>query len=73
MHGHSDDEYNALNAVARVCNKELKKLSKGDIEGKALVTNKYWQKVAGMGFSKIDLLREVGCINGVLKDRRNEY
>lgn len=71
MHGHSEDEYNALNAVARQCNKSLKKCPKNDIAVKAEVTNKYWQKVAGMGFSKIDLLREIGCINGVLVDRHN--
>lgn len=75
MHGntYSDAEYNALHAVAVQCNKELKECSKNDIPAKTKVTDKHWKKVSGMGFSKIDLLREIGCINGVLVDRRNMY
>ena len=69
----SDDAYNALNAVARQCNKELKKCEKNDISSKKLITEKRHKKIAGLGFTKTDLLHEVGCINGILTNRRNMY
>lgn len=70
---HSDIEFNALHSVAVACNKEMKGVDKNDVGKLAEVTSRHLEKVKPMGFSKTDLLVEIGYINGVLQDKRNLY
>lgn len=68
----TEQQYAALNAIAKECNKQLKMLSKGDLLAMADVTVKFAEKAKIIGFSKTELLHRIGVINGQLTDRRLE-
>ncbi len=67
---------NALKAIARQCNDELKKYAKRDKRGKVTydhneirpITMKYSERARLLGFKHSQLLIEIGTINGVIKE-----
>lgn len=60
---------NALNAIARKCNDEMKPIDRKDLKAIRKVVDKYAEQANLLGFSKIRLQIEIGRINGVLVDR----
>lgn len=66
----TETQYNALNAIAKRCNSEIKIIDREDMEAIKEATDRFAVDAKLIGFSKTDMLIEIGCINGVLKNRR---
>jgi hypothetical protein len=66
-------QHNALKAIAKSCNNEMKTIDRNDMKSLAETTNRFADKAKAIGFSRFDMMHMIGCINGVLKDRRLDY
>jgi hypothetical protein len=66
----NEQRFAALNAIARECNKELKTVNKDDLEALKIIIDKHSEKAVLIGFSKIEMIIQIGRINGRLVDRR---
>lgn len=67
----NNENHNALNSIARKCNEEMKKAGRDNLKALAAITNRYADTIKLLGFTKLDLLHEIGIINGRFEDRRN--
>lgn len=60
---------NALNAIARKCNDEIRPIDKKDLASIRKVMDRYAEQAILLGFTKTRMMIEIGRINGVLVDR----
>lgn len=60
---------NALNAIAKKCNDEMNPIDKSDLSKLRDVADKYAAQAELLGFSKMQMMRCIGVMNGVLVDR----
>ncbi len=60
---------NALNAIARQCNDEIRPIDRKDLAAIRKVMDKHAEKAILLGFTKTRMMIEIGRINGVLVDR----
>ncbi len=60
---------NALNAIARKCNDEIRPIDKKDLAAIRKVMDKHAEQAILLGFTKTRMMIEIGRINGVLVDR----
>lgn len=67
----NEENKNALNAIARKCNAAMKDVGKENIPELIKVTNRHEEMVKLLGFTKTDLLVEIGIINGRLTDKKS--
>lgn len=69
----SDEEkLNALDAIAKRCNSDMKGADKNNIALLQSITSIPAKTAIALGFSRTDLLVRIGVINGRLMDRANE-
>lgn len=66
----TEQQYAALNALARRCNKELKQVDTKNLDLLQSITGRFAEQSKLIGFSKTELLVQIGRINGKLVDRR---
>lgn len=66
----TEQQYAALNALARRCSKELKQVDTKNLPLLKSITDRFAEQSKLIGFSKIELLVQIGRINGKLVDRR---
>lgn len=66
----TEQQYAALNALARRCNAELKQVDAGDLDLLKSITDRFAEQSKLIGFSKTELLVQIGRVNGKLVDRR---
>lgn len=66
----TEQQYAALNGIARSCNNELKQVDKKNLPLLKSITDRFSYKAKLIGFSKIELMCQIGRINGKLVDRR---
>lgn len=60
----------ALNGLARQCNTELKQVDKQNLPLLKSITDRFAAKAKLIGFSKTELMCQIGRINKQLVDRR---
>lgn len=66
----SEAQHNALNAIAKRCNSEMKAVNKLDLSALRCITNRHSVDAKLLGFTHTDMMVEIGRVNGVLKNRR---
>lgn len=60
---------NAFLAICKACNEELRPIDRVDLKAQAEVIKKHGSKAELLGFSTTEMKRQIGVINGVLRDR----
>lgn len=60
---------NALNAIAKKCNDEMNPIDKSNLSKLCEIADKYAAQAKLLGFSKIQMMRCIGVMNGVLVER----
>lgn len=63
------ESLNALKAIARRCNEELKPIDRRDLKAMAAITRKYGEQAKLIGFSHTHMMVEIGYLNKALTDR----
>lgn len=58
-----------LNQVARRCSKEMIQAGTRNMDAHKVITTKYAAILKEVGFSKIEMMSEIGRINKQLRDR----
>ncbi len=58
-----------LNQVARRCSKEMIQAGVKNMDAHKSITTKYAAMLKSVGFSKIQMMGEIGRINGQLRER----
>lgn len=66
----TEQQYAALNALAKACNSELKQVDKQNLSLITSITDGFAEKAKLIGFSKTELIWRIGVINGNMTDRR---
>jgi hypothetical protein len=61
---------NALRAIAKRCNDEMNTIARSNLSALTIVSSKYAEQAKLLGFSKTEMMIEIGYINGQLTDRR---
>lgn len=60
---------NAFLAICNACNEEVRPIDRKDLKSIRAVMDKHASKANLLGFSKVDMMRQIGVINGVLRER----
>ena len=60
---------NAFLAICKACNEEIRPIDRKDLAAIRTVMDKHAAKVVLLGFSKVQMMCQIGVINGVLRDR----
>ena len=63
-------KYNALNAIAKRCSDAMNAISKDNLAALREITDRFAVDAKLIGFSKIEMMHEIGVVNGVLKNRK---
>lgn len=66
----TEQQHAALNALARRCNEELKQVDAKNLDLLKSITDRFAEQSKLIGFSKTELLVQIGRVNGKLVDRR---
>lgn len=66
----SEQQHAALKGIARACNAELKQVDSKNLKLLKSITDAFGTKAKLIGFSKTELLHQIGVLNGKLVDRR---
>lgn len=66
----TEQQYAALNAIASRCNDELKQVDIKNLDLLKSITDRFAKQSKLIGFSKTELLVQIGRVNGKLVDRR---
>lgn len=66
-------QYTALNSLSRKCNDQLKKIDKKDLLAMRDITDKFAEQAKLLGFSKMEMMLQIGYINGKLTNHRLEW
>lgn len=69
----TEEQYTALNAISRKCNDQLKKIDKKDLPAMRSITDKFAEQAKCLGFSKMEMMLQIGYINGRFTNHRLEW
>lgn len=65
----TNEANNALLAAARQCREEMSAIDKGNLSKFKEITDKHTNSLSLIGFTKSDLLCQIGRLNGRLTER----
>ncbi len=60
---------NAFLAICKACNDEIRPIDRKDLLGIRKIMDKHAAKAILLGFSKVQMMCQIGRINGVLRER----
>ena len=60
---------NAFLAICKACNEEIRPIDRKDLKAIRTVMDKHAAKAILIGFSKVQMMCQIGVINGVLRER----
>lgn len=60
---------NAFLAICKACNEEIRPIDRKDLKAIRAVMDKHAAKAILLGFSKVQMMCQIGVINGVLRER----
>lgn len=60
---------NAFLAICKACNEEIRPIDRKDLSTIRVVMDRHAVKAKLLGFSKVQMMCQIGRINGVLTDR----
>ena len=60
---------NAFLAICKACNEEIRPIDRKDLAAIRAVMDKHAANAILIGFSKVQMMCQIGVINGVLRER----
>ena len=60
---------NAFLSICKACNEEIRPIDRKDLAAIRTVMDKHAAKAILIGFSKVQMMCQIGVINGVLRER----
>ena len=60
---------NAFLSICKACNEEIRPIDRKDLKAIRTVMDKHAAKAILLGFSKVQMMCQIGVINGVLRER----
>lgn len=69
---HQFEKINALRAIAQKCNAELQPVDRNDLSSMARIMNKWAGQALALGFSKTEMMVQIGYLNKTLTNHRED-